>query len=188
MLCCCFEIAPWPASVQSKNRHVVPSFFSQTSKGHNTCHEPNFDPAPSRDDQDGVAAAVRRCRASLRGLCDVFSLYFRSGSGGSSGVDFCVIFPPPQRKHAKEFRDRTSVCTFFMLCKMCTFIKIPESSVHVFSNQGEKSCILAVKTPAFNGNKILETDDGKTICKSSYLACPTKIQSKSGRRADFALN
>ena len=90
-----------------------------------------------------------------------------------------MIFPPPQRKHAKEFRDRTFLSPFFMLCKMRTSIKIPESSVPAFSNQGEKSCILAVKTPAFNGNKILATDDGKTICKSSYLACPTKIQSKS---------
>ena len=30
-----------------------------------------------------------------------------------------------------------------------------------------------------NGNKIPETDDGKTICHSSYSAWPTKDQSKS---------
>jgi len=113
--------------------------------------------------------ADRRRRAWLRGLCGMFSSFFGSGSGGSSGVDFCVIFPPPQQKHAKEFRDRAFLSPFFMLCKMRTSIKIPESSVPAFSNQGGKSCILAVKTPAFNGNKILATDDGKTICKSSFI-------------------
>ncbi len=125
--------------------------------------------------------ADRRRRAWLRGLCGMFSSFFGSGSGGSSGVDFCVISPPPQRKHAKEFRDRTFNVIFFMLCKMLRFIKNPELGVPAFSNQGEKSCILAVKTPAFNGNKILATDDGKTICHSSYSAWPTKDQSKSAR-------
>ena len=144
------------------------------------CYESNFDAAPSPNEREGVVGADRRRRAWLRGLCGMFSSFFGSGSGGLSGVDFCVISPPPQRKHAKEFRDRTFNVIFFMLCKMLRFIKNPESSVPAFSNQGEKSCILAVKTPAFNGNKILVTDGRKTNCHSSYSAWPTKDQSKSG--------
>ena len=35
----------------------------------------------------------------------------------------------------------------------------------------QKTCLCRYKIPL--------SDDGKTICDSSYLACPTKIQSKS---------
>ena len=112
----------------------------------------------------------------------MFSSFFGPGSGGPHDVVFCVIFPPPQRKHAKEFRDRTFGCTFLMLCKMCTFIKKSELSFGGFVNQGEKSCISAVKTTAFGANKISPTDDGKTICQSSYSEWPTKGQNKSWGR------
>ena len=79
---------------------------------------------------------------------------------------FCVIFPPPQRKHAKEFRDRTFGCTFLMLCKMCTFMKKPELSFGGFVNQGEKSC--EVGRPAIfafsHASPRWKTDGGKTAC------------------------
>ncbi len=97
--------------------------------------------------------ADRRRRAWLRGLCGMFSSFFGSGSGGSSGVDFCVISPPPQRKHAKEFRDRTFNVIFFMLCKMLRFIKNPELGVPAFSNQGEKSCILRCVSTVIKSRK-----------------------------------
>ena len=66
-----------------------------------------------------------------------------------------------------------------MLLKRCTSIKKSELSFGGFVNQGEKSCISAAKTAAFGANKILPTDDGKTICLSSYSASATKPQSKS---------
>ena len=107
------------------------------------CHKSNFDPAPSRNGRHGTEESDRRRRARLRGLCNMFSSFVRSGSGGSTKDDFCAIFPPPQRKHEKEFRDRTFDAQIFMLCKIAHFIKSPESSVAAFSNQGEKSCIFA---------------------------------------------
>ena len=118
-------------------------------------------------------------RAWLRWLCNMLSSFFGPGSGGPHDVVFCVIFPPPQRKHAKEFRDRTFGCTFFMLLKRWTSIKKSELSFGGFVNQGEKSCISAAKTTAFGANKISPTDDGKTICQSSYSEWPTKGQNKS---------
>ena len=143
------------------------------------CYELNFDPAPSRSGREGIGGAGLGRRASLRGLWNMFSSFFVSGSGGSYGVVFCVIFPPPQREHAKEFRDRTFNVLFFMLCKIVRFIKSPKSSAAAFTKQGEKACISAVKLAVVGANKISPTDDGKTICQSSYSEWPTKLQSKS---------
>ena len=125
-------------------------------------------------------------RAWLRWLCNMFSSFFGPGSGGPHDVVFCVIFPPPQRKHAKEFRDRTFGSTFLMLCKRWTFIKKSELSFGGFVNQGEKSCISAVKTTAFGANKISPTDAGKTICPTRLFSTATKDQSKSRIRAEKA--
>ena len=118
----------------------------------------------------------------------MFSSFFGSRSGGPYDVIFCVKLPPPQRKHAKEFRDRTFGSTFLMLCKRWTFIKKPELNLCGFVNEGEKSCISAVKTTAFGANKISPTDDGKTICHSSCSEWPTKDQSKSGRSGWSVMN
>lgn len=123
-------------------------------------------------------------RAWLRWLCNMFSSFFGSGVEGRTTSFFCVIFPPPQRKHAKEFRDRTFGSTFFMLLKRWTLIKKSESSFGGFVNQGEKSCISAAKTAAFGANKISPTDDGKTICHTRLFSPATKPQSKSRARAE----
>ena len=78
------------------------------------------------------------------------------------GLSHVIIEPVtsaggPQRKHAKEFRDRTFGCTFFMLLKRCTFIKKSEMSYSGIVIQGGKSCISAAKTAAFGANKISPT-------------------------------
>ena len=143
------------------------------------CYESNFDPAPSRSGREGIGGAGLRRRAWPQGLWNMFSSFFVSGSGGSYGVVFCVIFPPPQREHAKEFRDRTFNVLFFMLCKIVRFIESPKSSAAAFTKQGEKACISAVKLAVVGANKISPTDDGKTIRRSSYSEWPTKLQSKS---------
>ena len=107
------------------------------------CHKSNFDPEPSRNGRHGTEESDRRRRARLRGLCNMFSSFVRSGSGGSTKDDFVAIFPPPQRKHEKEFRDRAFDAQIFMLCKIAHFIKVPNRAWRAFRNQGEKSCIFA---------------------------------------------
>ena len=140
------------------------------------CHKSNFDPAPSRNGRHGTEESDRRRRARLRGLCNMFSSFVRSGSGGSTKDDFVAIFPPPQRKHEKEFRDRAFDAQIFMLCKIAHFIKSPESSVACVPQSGGKILHFRLRS---NGNKFPLSDDGKTIRPSSYSACLTKNQSKS---------
>ena len=62
------------------------------------CYESNFDPAPSRNGREGIGGADLRRRTSLRGLWNMFSSFFASGSGGSHGVFFCVKNFPCARK------------------------------------------------------------------------------------------
>ena len=143
------------------------------------CHKSNFDPEPSRNGRHGTEESDRRRRARLRGLCNMFSSFVRLGSGGSTKDDFVAIFPPPQRKHEKEFRDRAFDAQIFMLCKIAHFIKSPESSVACVPKSGGKILHFRLRS---NGNKFPLSDDGKTIRPSSYSACvPQKFRASLNR-------
>jgi hypothetical protein len=86
--------------------------------------------------------------------------------------NFWVIFPPPQRKYKKEFRDRTFDAQLVMLCSQKS--RIERCCVQ---QSGGKILHFPLRS---NGNEILAMDDGKTVRKSACLECPTKLQSKSG--------
>ena len=107
--------------------------------------------------------------------------------GGLTSIFLRPPSPPSVARAQEQISRPGCQCTTTLRDSLCYLkqrisSKVPNRAALLgFSNQGGKSCIFACVQTVIKFRRL--TTERLFICKSSYSACPTKLQSKSF--ADF---